>query len=210
MVGHRVTRERIARFLQGDWEALHREHVDRCCDLVTTISRHEEHGDDSTASIRRALHLGRSGELSRAARALIHVSLSPRDDTTVAALRVLHPAALGPLPLFIEGFEPWHSFVLDRDCFVRALHTSPSHSSAGIFGGVFEHYQDVLDPVDPVTGFDLLFQLASPVARGDIPTSVAYLLGSSRLIALQKPQGGVRPLAIGEGVYCLISRAICM
>ena len=125
--------------------------------MVTTISRHEENGDDSTASIRRALHLGRSGELSRAARALIPVPLAPRDDTTVAALRELHPAAPGPLPSFIKGFKPLHAFVLDKYFFVRALHTSPSHSSAGIFGGVFEHYRDVLDPVDPVSGFDLLF-----------------------------------------------------
>ena len=93
----------------------------------------------------------------RAARALIHVPLAPRDDTTVAALRELHLAAPGPVPSFIEGFEPLHAFVLDRDCFVRALHTSPSHSSAGIFGGVFEHYWDVLDPVDLASGFDMLF-----------------------------------------------------
>ena len=52
--------------------------------------------------------------------------------------------------------------------------------------------------------------MVSRVARGDIPTSVACLLGSSRLVAVQKPQGGVRPLAIGEGFYRLISRAICM
>ena len=50
--------------------------------------------------------------------------------------------------------------------------------------------------------------MASRVARGDIPTSMASLLGSSRLIALEKPQGGVRPLAIGEGFYRLVSRAI--
>ena len=140
VAGHRVTRQRIARFLQGDWEALHTEHIERCYDSVTTPSRLENHGDDSTASIRRALHLSRSGELSRAALALIPVPLAPRDDTTVAALHKLHPAAPGPLPSFVEGFEPLHAFVLDRDCFVRALHTSPSHSSSGIFGGVLEHY----------------------------------------------------------------------
>ena len=101
-------------------------------------------------------------------------------------------------------------FLLDRECFVRALRTFASHSSTGVFGGVFEHFRDVLDPVDPASGFDLLFHLASRVAQGGIPTSVARMLGTSRLVALQKPMGGVRPLAVGVGFYRLVSRAICL
>ena len=97
---------------------------------------------------------------------------------------------------------PSHAFELDRERFIQALHTSPSHSFVGVFGGVFEHYRDALDPADPAIGFDLLFQLAARVARRDILASVARLLGASRLISLQKPQGGVRPLAVGKGFYC--------
>ena len=101
-------------------------------------------------------------------------------------------------------------FILDRECFVRALHTSASHSFARVFGGVFEHFRDVLDPANPASGFDLLFHLVSRVAQGDIPTYVARMLGTSQLLALQKPLGGVRPLAVGEGFYRLVSRAICL
>ena len=36
------------------------------------------------------------------------------------------------------------------------------------------------------------------------------MLGTSRLVALQKPTGGVRPLAIREAFYWLVSRAICL
>ena len=75
---------------------------------------------------------------------------------------------------------------------------------------MFEHYRDVLDPADPANGFDLLFHLASRVAQGGIPPSLAHMLGTSRLVALQKPLGGVRPLAIGEGFYRLVSRAISL
>ena len=96
-------------------------------------------------------------------------------------------------------------FILDRECFVRALRTTASHSSASVFGGVFEHYRDVLDPADPASGFDLLFHLASRVAQGGILTSLARMLGTSRLVALQKLLGGVRPLAVGEGFYRLAS-----
>ena len=120
-------------------------------------------------SISRALHLGRCMELSRAARALVPMPLAPGDRTTVAALRELHPAAPGLLPSFVETFQPAATLALDRECFVRAVRTSPSHSSAGIYDGVFEYYRDVLDPADPASGFDLFFELASRVARGDIP-----------------------------------------
>ena len=102
------------------------------------------------------------------------------------------------------------SVFLYRECFVRALRTSLSHSSASVFGGVFEHYRDVLDPADPASGFDLLFHLASRVAQGGIPASVARKLGTSRLVALQKPLGGVRPRAVGERFYRSVSRAICL
>ena len=129
---------------------------------------------------------------------------------TVTALRELHPGAPGPLPSFVDEFQPEKPFVLDIECSVRALRTSTSHSSAGVFGGVFEHYRDVLDPVDPASGFDLFFRVASCVAHWDIPAPVARMLGTSRLVALQKPLGGIRPLAIGEGFYRLVSRAICL
>ena len=56
-----------------------------------------------------------------------------------------------------KGFEPLHALVLERECFVRALCTSPSHSSGRIFGRLLEHYSDVLDPTDPVGGFDHMF-----------------------------------------------------
>ena len=209
VAGHRVTRKRIARFMGGDWESLHREHVARCQSLSDRSSRTVD-DTQGPASIRRALHLGRCGELSRAARALVPMPLAPGDQATVAALRELHPGAPGPLPPFVDEFQPAVPFVLDRECFVRSLRTSPSHSSAGVFGAVFEHYRDVLDPADPASGFDLLFRVASCVARGDIPAHVARMLGTSRLVALQKPLGGVRPLAIGEGFYRLVSRAICL
>ena len=80
----------------------------------------------------------------------------------------------------------------------------------GVFGGVFEHYRDILDPADPASGFDLLFHLASRVAQGGIPASVARMLGTSQLVALQKLLGGGRPLAVGEGFYRLVSQAICL
>ena len=103
VAGHRITRKRIARFMRGDWESLHREHVARCHTRSDASSRTVAQ-TEGPVSIQRALHQGRCGELSRAARALVLVPLAPRDCTTVAALRELHPAAPGLLPSFVETF----------------------------------------------------------------------------------------------------------
>ena len=101
VAGHRATRQRITRFLGGDWEALHREHVARCHSPPDTSSRTEA---QTPVSIRRALHLGRCGELSRAARASVPLPLAPGNHATVAALQELHLVAPGPIPSFVEEF----------------------------------------------------------------------------------------------------------
>ncbi|GJP69616.1 hypothetical protein CLOP_g608 [Closterium sp. NIES-67] len=42
---------------------------------------------------------------------------------------------------------------------------------------------------------------------GDLPADVADLLTASRLLALTKPGGGTRPIAIGETIYRLAGKA---
>ena len=78
VAGHRVTRKRIARFMGGDWESLHREHVARCQSLSDRSSRTVD-DTQGPASIRRVLHLGRCGELSRATRALVPMPFARGD-----------------------------------------------------------------------------------------------------------------------------------
>ena len=233
--GHRETRRRITRFLGGDWESLHHEHIARCTPPPqergssggggagegTDGGRREAgrsggvggtvgEGGGGGGNLKRALLLGRSGELSRSARALVTQPLARGTEETVAQLRDLHPISPAALPDFVGDFRPPDDFILERDSFAVALRGAPSHSAAGLSGMVFEHFRDVLDPDDPASGFDLLFHVAAHVARGRIPASICHLLGASRLVALDKGGGAVRPLAVGEGFYRLISRAICL
>ena len=72
------------------------------------------------------LTLGRSGELARAARAMVPSPLALGTHATVDALRVLHPPSPRPMPFFVEEFQPADMFILDKECFVRALRSSAS------------------------------------------------------------------------------------
>lgn len=46
------------------------------------------------------------------------------------------------------------------------------------------------------------------LARADIPTPTAKALGLGRMVALQKPSGGVRGLVIGDFLRRLVARSI--
>ena len=74
---------------------------------------------------------------------------------------------------------------------------------------VYEHLRDAFGPDDSHSGYDLLYDVAQHVARGRIPHPIAHVLGASRLLALEKPSGGVRPIAVGEVFYRLVSQTLC-
>ncbi|KAL2653713.1 hypothetical protein R1flu_021841 [Riccia fluitans] len=86
-----------------------------------------------------------------------------------------------------------------------ALARSPRLSSGGPSGMVFELLRDCFTHEDPASGFDLLFELCTRIAQGQVSPSIAYLLGASRLLSLEKPSGGVRPIVVGEVLYQLVA-----
>ncbi|KAL2632598.1 hypothetical protein R1flu_004077 [Riccia fluitans] len=69
---------------------------------------------------------------------------------------------------------------------------------------VFELLRDCFIPEDSASGFDLLFQLCTHVAQGHLSLAAARFLGASRLLAIEKDSGGVRPIAMGEALYRLV------
>ncbi|CAI7910522.1 unnamed protein product [Closterium sp. NIES-54] len=69
----------------------------------------------------------------------------------------------------------------------------------------FEHLRDAA-----ITNASLsthLHALVNTILGGNLPASVANLLTASRLIALAKPEGGARPIAIGECLTRLATKA---
>jgi hypothetical protein len=62
---------------------------------------------------------------------------------------------------------------------------------------VYEHLSKCFIAKDPSSRFLELFQVVIVVAHGDIPMSVALVLGASRLLAMAKDINGLH-LTIGE------------
>jgi hypothetical protein len=65
---------------------------------------------------------------------------------------------------------------------------------------VYEHLERCFIPEDPSTRFLKLFQAIIVVTHGDIPRSMALVLGASRSLAMIKDAGGLR-LIIVDDVY---------
>jgi hypothetical protein len=108
------------------------------------------------------------------------------------------PPLLDLVPPPIFNYQPKHTFVLNRTLFAQALATTPHLSLGELSGMVYEHFSKCFILKDPSLGFSKLFQIVAIVTCGDIPRSVALVLGANKLLAMAKDINGLRFIAIGE------------
>jgi hypothetical protein len=75
---------------------------------------------------------------------------------------------------------------------------------------VYEHFLRCFIPNDPSLRFSKLFQINTTIHCGDIPRSVAIVLGVSKLLAMAKDTSGVHLIVVGEIFLQLISYSIVL
>ena len=149
-------------------------------------------------AIRRCKEHVRSGHVHRAARDLSSTT-SFADTTlpaTIAALEELHPSlpsssSTPPLPassapIIIDAADPLLRRVLER---------SDNGSAPGPSGWTGNMISCLLSDHTCVLG---LVRLISDIINGNFDDSARDYILASRLVALVKPSGGIRPVAIGE------------
>ncbi|GJP58839.1 hypothetical protein CLOP_g4312 [Closterium sp. NIES-67] len=200
---------RVARFFRGEWDSLFSDALRRRTPLPTRTSRRTPvtttSGDERR--IARCLRLAACNETSRACAALESAEAAPDTDRTVHSLRAKHPSAERPLPEWLSTFHE-DGLVLSATHLRQAIFTAPRGSSGGPTGWVAEHLRDTYLAF-PQTLPSLLsvYQLW---LGGRCPSAARSLLASSTLVALAKPNGDVRPIAIGEVLVRVLSRAVCL
>ena len=72
-----------------------------------------------------------------------------------------------------------------------------------------QHLLDACTPADKTTVLDQLAALANVLARGDAPREIAHHLAGASLIALDKKDGSIRPIAVGKILRRLVGKALC-
>jgi hypothetical protein len=94
--------------------------------------------------------------------------------------------------------------------FTQALAVAPHLSSNGLSGMVYEHFSKCFIVKDPSSGLLKLFQIIIVIHCWDILRSVALMLGVSKLLAMAKDTGGLRPIAMGEVFLRFINHSIVL
>ena len=161
------------------------------------------------STINRVSTLIREGALRRACAALLQdPPVQPTDDV-VASLRLLHPLPPDTDRADMSSLRrvaPQAAPVADSDQVRKALFSFPSNCGAGRSGLRPSHVRDALRPASSDLLLRLLSEVVSIMLRGEVPEVIRpYVCGAS-IMALRKPNGSLRPIAVGETVRRLASK----
>ena len=153
-----------------------------------------------------AAHLGRAGHDRKACAALLSQGLRAVNTSNAQALAALHPSSPPPTVDPIEQLPLAAEIV--PDLVARCLSSFPVDTAPGPTGLRAQHLRDGC----VAGGRDsLLTQLTAVVqllAHGRAPAHLAPILAGAGLVALPKPSGGVRRIAVGEIVRRLTAKCL--
>ena len=156
----------------------------------------------------RAAALAHLGELSAASAALEAAPLAPATLDTVAELRdpAKRPQSRQvPLPPWLAEFDAPALLAVDAAKLSANLLRARRGAAAGPSGATCEHMRVLLHDEDCC---ELLHNAAQCLARAEVPEQIAAGLRLDRMVALQKPAGGIRALVMGDVFRRLVSRTL--
>jgi len=97
--------------------------------------------------------------------------------------------------------------MLDSQSLAAAIRLAPRGSAGSGTGWVFEHYKALVSGCNEQ--LEELLHSVQLLVSGKLSAEITEALGSCTLVALAKPDGGTRPIAIGEVLRRLAGKAIC-
>ncbi|CAI5525445.1 unnamed protein product [Closterium sp. Naga37s-1] len=196
------------RFINGDWQSLFSEAVAAATLAARPLHMASARSTALQARLNRAKRFAKCGDWSRSLAALEAGELAPPSSETVAALSSKHPPAAAEIPDWVHSFTPTAAPQLTVPVLQAALQSAPRGTAAGPSGWFIEHLRDMF--LSHQQHLPSLLHVFQNWLQGDLPLAVRPFYTASNLVALQKPHGGVRPIAIGEVLPRLLSRCITL
>ena len=111
-----------------------------------------------------------------------------------------------PLPDNVVEHRATSTFALDAERFLSNLRCSKK-GAAGGWSGMTDDL-NIYPLLERPSDSELLCNLAQELAEASTPASVVDVLRRGRITALQKPNGGVRGITVGEVFRRLVARTI--
>ena len=141
-----------------------------------------------------AIGLAREGFDRKACAALLSKGLCPPTAATAEALRALHRQQPPPTAVVMNDLPVAPEIAPSRD----ASGLFPSETAPGPSGLRVQHLMDANVAGGSDAFLSQLTAVVNLLAQGRAPEFLAPVLAGAGLVALPKPQGGVRPIAVGE------------
>ena len=199
-------KERFNLFTQGRWEDL-----SQLCDAdalkASSCRRRTQQGDSVEKRADRALDLVQMGELSAARHALEGDPIAPGNRQTLNALQdperrpLQFPGKPSLRPSSIIFLRRRLIWIRTDSCEVAV---STPRAAGGPSGMTAEHIKVVLESERVCSS---LWRMCQEFARGHMPAEIlAVRIG--RMTALQKPQGGIRGIVVGDFIRCVVARTL--
>ncbi|KAL0246558.1 hypothetical protein GEMRC1_007770 [Eukaryota sp. GEM-RC1] len=143
------------------------------------------------------------GQFSSALSSLNHTLPAEVSVETVEKLKKLHPVEeFSGNPVFGElSMSYWTNKPVLVDEILQLISSSPSGRAAGPSGMSFDHFKIAVNAVPEICEDLAVFFNEVLLGTKKLP----HALCSSRLVALSKPNGGVRPIAVGETISRIFS-----
>ena len=156
----------------------------------------------------RALDLVQMGELSAARHALEGDPIAPGSQHTLHALQDPNrrpPVPRSPLPPAILNHVPKVEFDLSQEGLLADLRSARRGAAGGPSGMTTDHIRVILDSERDSKSF---WRMCQEFARGRLPEEILRVVRIGRMTALQKPQGGIRGIVVGDVVRRLVARTL--
>ena len=132
--------------------------------------------------------------------------LCEHSPATVAALQDLHPNSAAPTVPVLDDLPL--APLLDSEDVTQALRTFPADTAPGPTGLRVQHLREALGDGRGAGLLDQLTAVVNLLAQGRACSSVAPLLAGAGLVAIPKPSGGARPIAVGELLRRLTAKCL--
>ena len=171
------------------------------------VRRRRQQGDTVEKRADQALNLVQTGELSAARHALEGDSIAPGNQQTQRALQDPNrcPAVLrSPLPPAILDQVPEVEFDLSQGGLLANLRSS-RRGAVDRPSGTTDHIRAILNSERDSKSF---WRMCQEFVIGRLPEEILRPVRTGRMTALQKPQGGIRGIVVGDFVRRLVARAV--
>ena len=124
---------------------------------------------------------------------------APNNTETLEALRVKHPPAAQDRKQAYDfvGNTRFQPLQVSPEDVIKCLGTFPAVSSGGPDGFTAQHLRDILPGAPDEKLKTTVTDFVNVILNGELPMPVQEIFFAGRLIALEKKDGGIRPIAVG-------------